>query len=420
MYRKSAIVFLLVLLTGCNKSSDTNTTAVQPVALVQPGEPTLSANSESGIIDIGAPIAQKIAAKPIDPRFVRTVTSCAVDIDDTGQVGGYYIVTTLGPNGHELTEGGISQVFLYNRNISLLQGLERPQSLNKCVVLNGKESLIGYNGTGGVTLYKDGNYTPLMPGYSKARVVGGINLQTPTNGKIMCLCGALEDNYHGFIYDTSQKKMTVEFNTFAWELWKHAEDTKPAIVPDYRGSIEGVGGGSDEIFYAIDVSQQVYIGTGGIIEQKELAHAFLMTHKEGQNDKYKDLGTLPGTEESHAVSVNSSGEVTGYCGRSPVVGKGFLYSNKNDSIKAIGTLGGSYSEPEAINEGGDIVGSSETATGLQHAFIYHKGKIIDLNDYVKGSGWELTKAFAINNKDQVCGEGRIKGERHAFLLTLKK
>jgi probable HAF family extracellular repeat protein len=47
-------------------------------------------------------------------------------------------------------------------------------------------------------------------------------------------------------------------------------------------------------------------------------------------------------------------------------------------MRALGTLGGSYAIAFAINERGDIVGESETASGAVHVFVWRDGVMIDL------------------------------------------
>jgi probable HAF family extracellular repeat protein len=44
----------------------------------------------------------------------------------------------------------------------------------------------------------------------------------------------------------------------------------------------------------------------------------------------------------------------------------------------LGTLGGSTSHANGINERGQIVGNSETTTGERHPFLWEEGTMIDL------------------------------------------
>lgn len=64
------------------------------------------------------------------------------------------------------------------------------------------------------------------------------------------------------------------------------------------------------------------------------------------------------------------------------------------------------------------MGSSYTASGAEHAFLYSDGSMNDLNNLISNdSGWVLIQADAINDSGQIVGDGTIDGNHHAFLLT---
>ena len=66
----------------------------------------------------------------------------------------------------------------------------------------------------------------------------------------------------------------------------------------------------------------------------------------------------------------------------------------------LGTLGGAQSYGLAINEAGDVVGRSQTATGAVHAFRYSGTSMIDLGTLaLDGSA-----ARDINDVGQIVGE----------------
>jgi probable HAF family extracellular repeat protein len=76
----------------------------------------------------------------------------------------------------------------------------------------------------------------------------------------------------------------------------------------------------------------------------------------------------------------------------------------------LGTLGGSYSAANAINNSGQIVGFS-TLNGdtVDHATLWENGTILDLNNLlgISGTGWTLDDATGINNLGQIVGYGTI-------------
>jgi probable HAF family extracellular repeat protein len=85
----------------------------------------------------------------------------------------------------------------------------------------------------------------------------------------------------------------------------------------------------------------------------------------------------------------------------------------------LGTLGGSWSYPFAINASGWVVGHSETPHGTRHAFLYD-GTMHDLNNLLNasGAGWTLEYATDINDTGQIAANGtRPDGTSSALLLT---
>ena len=72
----------------------------------------------------------------------------------------------------------------------------------------------------------------------------------------------------------------------------------------------------------------------------------------------------------------------------------------------------------AINERGDIVGSSEGSNRSARAVIIMDGVMRDLNGLISaGSGWVLTEARDINDSGRIVGTGWRNGEQRGFLLT---
>ncbi len=65
----------------------------------------------------------------------------------------------------------------------------------------------------------------------------------------------------------------------------------------------------------------------------------------------------------------------------------------------LGTLGGSRSGATGINDRGQVVGMSETASGAEHAVLWEQGTMTDLGTL--GGNW--SRAYGINDRGQVVG-----------------
>ncbi len=236
-----------------------------------------------------------------------------------------------------------------------------------------------------------------------------------------------------------------------------------------NGAMTGLGtGGNDPnaIAYPSLNNRGQIVGMGGNL------HAFLW-----QNGRRSDLGTLPGRRYSDAVAINDLGQVVGRSyamlddaygyligprafvwqngkmtdlgalpgdvyssvqainARGQIIGRSYPKSAKSyngDSFEfawetgravlwqsgMISLIPGRRASVSAINDRGQIVGSSVTKDGRTHAFLWQDGKLRDLGSL---PGRPNSDAVAINNDGQIVGtsylaskDGRLVGSR-AFL-----
>jgi probable HAF family extracellular repeat protein len=113
-----------------------------------------------------------------------------------------------------------------------------------------------------------------------------------------------------------------------------------------------------------------------------------------------DLGVLrPGSARIHGI--NAGGQAVGGSGHSHgAMTHAFIWQKKT-GIVDLGTLsGGDYSVAFALNDSGNVVGVSNTATSM-HAFQWTPAS--GLQDIGTLPGTNASQAFAINNSGQIAG-----------------
>jgi probable HAF family extracellular repeat protein len=129
-----------------------------------------------------------------------------------------------------------------------------------------------------------------------------------------------------------------------------------------------------------------------------------------------DLGTLGGAS-ADARAINDAGQVVGASATASGDTHAFLWT-ATGGMKDLGTLGGTFSSAIGINSLGHVVGLSALASGERRPFLWTPaGGMQDLGTFGGGFG----QALGINNLDQVVGSSALSdGSIHAFLWTAKQ
>jgi probable HAF family extracellular repeat protein len=120
-----------------------------------------------------------------------------------------------------------------------------------------------------------------------------------------------------------------------------------------------------------------------------------------------DLGTLGGSR-SAANSINQNGQVVGWSDTTTST-DAFLW--QDGKMTDLGTLGGSGSIAYGVNALGQVVGSADT-NSAGHAFLWQGGAMNDLGTL----GGSSSTARSINGSSQIVGTSdSASGYSHAFL-----
>jgi len=126
-----------------------------------------------------------------------------------------------------------------------------------------------------------------------------------------------------------------------------------------------------------------------------------------------DLGTLSGDACcSEAAAINDRGDIVG--GSSVPDGNRHAFLWRNGHMTDLGALGGGNSGALDVNNRGDVVGYSSLANGATHAVLWRGGTITDLGTL---AGGDDSLASAVNDRGEVVGWSATasnNGNLHAF------
>lgn len=131
-----------------------------------------------------------------------------------------------------------------------------------------------------------------------------------------------------------------------------------------------------------------------------------------------DLGTLGGTS-SAGNGINNSGQVVGSSETASGETRAFRTAPNsviNSATDDLGTLGGDFSSATDINDLGQVIGSSTTARGETRAFLTDANSTIDASDDLGTLGGIFSIAYSINESGLVVGDSElVDGRSRAFI-----
>jgi probable HAF family extracellular repeat protein len=206
-------------------------------------------------------------------------------------------------------------------------------------------------------------------------------------------------------------------------LWQNGGITDLGTLPEggYESAANAVNSRGQVAGYAMNTipdsnSLTIFIN---YMPPSTQVRAFLWDEKNGM----QDLGTLGGTDALAAL-INEPGQVMGWSytsttqsgSCSPFALGSFIWE-KEKGMTNVGSLGGTCTVAEDLNNRGQIVGYSLlTGDTFEHAFLSQDGSIQDLGGSLGG---DYTGADAVNDAGQVVGWAYLAGNTlfHATLWT---
>jgi len=119
--------------------------------------------------------------------------------------------------------------------------------------------------------------------------------------------------------------------------------------------------------------------------------------------------------------MNNSDQIVGYI-RDGSTGAASAYLYSNGAISELGTLHGDNSYAYAINNLGQIVGSSDSNVVLGGAFIDSNDQMTDLNTLIAPGGnprgLHIDDAFGISDSGYILGTGSTLGPSPTYETVL--
>ena len=255
------------------------------------------------------------------------------------------------------------------------------------------------------------------------------------NGQVVGLRPTPSGAFHGFVWTREGGMIDLSFPGAPSDP---SRIVAAAYAENDAGEVAGVGVTSSGDYHAfvwtassglVDIgclNGSGYCQATGISDAGHVAgecyvsgliHACSWTSANG----WIDLGSLGGdthvwSYEQTGPVVNSSGQAIGYGVVDPAYDIHAFSATPAAGLIDLGTLGGNRSWANSVNDAGQVVGGSVTATGEVHPFSWTQaGGMVDLCGSASGSS---SDAYAVNGGGQVVGACYLaSGAYRAFLWS---
>ena len=131
----------------------------------------------------------------------------------------------------------------------------------------------------------------------------------------------------------------------------------------------------------------------------------------------EDLGVLPGDSTSGAWGINAGGDVVGWS-TGPAGSRAFLFVGDDGMVELPALIEGTSSFARDVNDSRQVVGTAGVIkAGQGRAVLWSDGKVEDLGTLAGGT---YSDGWAINNNGDIVGSslvGDFRVGEHAFLFT---